>query len=121
MLVYYRSTSNPTLAAKLNRKAGLNPFKTVNEVLVMPAKVMGKTKDVVDIKNSRTGVLDGVIANPQGTSASASKVGGRTAAAADPTKPTASPPPVNTAVSADEKERLARYLTHYSLAPAAVQ
>jgi hypothetical protein len=103
MLVYYRSTSNPTLAAKLNRKTGLNPFKTMNEVLVMPAKVMGKTKDVVDKNSSRTGVLDGVIANPQGTSASADQVGCRTAAA-DPTEPTASPPPGNTAVSADEKK-----------------
>ena len=121
MLVYYRSTSNPTLAAKLNRKTGLNPFKTMNEVLVMPAKVMGKTKDVVDKNNSRTGVVDGVIANPQGTSASADQVGGRTAAATDPTKSTASPPPVNTAVSADEKERLAPSLIDYSLAHAAEQ
>jgi hypothetical protein len=121
MLVYYRSTSNPTLAAKLNRKTGLNPFKTMNEVLVMPAKVMGKTKDVVDKNNSRTGVVNGVIANPQGTSASADQVGGRTAAATDPTKSTASPPPVNTAVSADEKERLAPSLIDYSLAHAAEQ
>jgi hypothetical protein len=44
-----------------------------------------------------------VIANPQGTSASADQVGCRTAAA-DPTEPTASPPPGNTAVSADEKK-----------------
>ena len=121
MLVYYRSTSNPTLAAKLNRKAGLNPFKTMNEVLVMPAKVMGKTKDVVDKNSSRTGVLAGVIANPQGTSASADQVGGRPAADTDPTKSTASPPPVNTAVNADEKERLAPSLIDYSLAHAAEQ
>ncbi|MCX6933510.1 MAG: hypothetical protein NTZ29_12650 [Verrucomicrobia bacterium] len=121
MLVYYRSTSNPTLAAKLNRKTGLNPFKTVNEVWVMPAKVMGKTKDMVDKNSSRTGVLDGVIANPQRTSASADQVGGRTAAATDPTKSTASPPPVNTAVSADEKERLAPSLIDYSPAHAAEQ
>ena len=87
----------------------------------MPAKVMGKTKDMVDKNSSRTGVLDGVIANPQGTSTSADQVGGRTAAATDPTKSTASPPPVNTAVNADEKERLAPSLIDYSLAHAAEQ
>ncbi len=194
MLFYYLSISNPTIAAKMNSKAGLTPFKTVNEVLAMPAKVMGKTKDVVasndervaeldnvishsegnekkrsrtqglaytppvpvaeaapvaansaanaptsaigqifalpgqvigqtkavvEKNNSRTGVLDGVIANPQGTVSSATKAGGRTAATADPTKPIAPPPPVNTTVSADEKEKLAQSLIDFSLAQGA--
>lgn len=195
MLFYYLSISNPTIAAKMNSKAGLTPFKTVNEVLAMPAKVMGKTKDVVasndervadldnvislsegnekkrsraqaiasappaavaeaapvapptaganaptsaigqifalpgqvigqtkavvEKNNSRTGVLDGVIANPQGTVAPTNKVGGRAAGSEDPTKPVKPPPPVNTSVSADEKEKLAQSLIDFSLAQGA--
>jgi hypothetical protein len=195
MLFYYLSISNPTIAAKMNSKAGLTPFKTVNEVLAMPAKVMGKTKDVVasndervadldnvislsegnekkrsraqaiaytppaavaeappvaaptaganaptsaigqifalpgqvigqtkavvEKNNSRTGVLDGVIANPQGTVAPTNKVGGRAAGTADPAKPEKPPPPVNTSVSADEKDKLAQSLIDFSLAQGA--
>jgi hypothetical protein len=192
MLFYYLSISNPTIAAKMNSKAGLTPFKTVNEILAMPAKVMGKTKDVVasnnervadldnviqvsdgnekkrsraqniavtppapvaeavpvapptaganapasaigqifalpgqvigqtkavvEKNNSRTGVLDGVIANPQGTAAQTNKFGGQAVGTVDPTKPVKPPPPVNTSVSADEKEELAQSLIDFSLA-----
>lgn len=195
MLFYYLSSSNPTIAAKINSKAGLTPFKTINEVLAMPAKVMGKTKDVVasndervtdldnvinlsegnekkrsraqataptppaavaevapvapptadanaptsaigqifalpgqvigqtkavvDKNNSRTGVLDGVIANPQGTVTTAKKAGARAVGTADPTKPLQPPLPVNTSVSADEKEKLAQALIDFSLAQGA--
>ena len=195
MLFYYLSISNPAIAAKMNSKAGLTPFKTVNEILALPAKVMGKTKDViasndervadldnvirlsegdekkrsraqgiaytppanvaeaapvappiaganaptsaigqifalpgqvigqtkavVEKNNSRTGVLDGVIANPHGTVAPTNKIGGRADGTVDSTKPVKPAPPVNTSVSADEKEKLAQSLIDFSLAQGA--
>ncbi|MSU52120.1 MAG: hypothetical protein EXS41_01815 [Opitutaceae bacterium] len=61
MLFYELSSSNPMVTAKMNSKVDLTPFKTVNEVLAMPAKVMGKTEDVVASNDKRVTDLDHVI------------------------------------------------------------
>ena len=61
MLFCYLSTSNPTVAAKMNSNAGIAPFKTVNEILAIPTKVMGQTKDVVASNDERVADLDNVI------------------------------------------------------------
>ncbi len=66
MLFYYLSISNPAIAAKMSSKAGLTPFKTVNQILAMPAQVMGKTKDVVASNDERVADLDNVITLSEG-------------------------------------------------------
>jgi hypothetical protein len=44
MLFCYRSTSNPTVAAKMNSNASITPLETVNEILAIPTKVMGRPR-----------------------------------------------------------------------------
>jgi energy-converting hydrogenase Eha subunit A len=44
---------------------GPTPFKAVNQVLAIPAQVIGKTKDVVATNDARVGVLDKVIADEE--------------------------------------------------------
>jgi len=66
MLFYYLSVSNPAIAAKMTSKSGLTPFKTVNQILAMPAQVLGKTKDVVASNDERVADLDNVITLSEG-------------------------------------------------------
>jgi hypothetical protein len=61
MLFSHLSISNPTVAAKMNSNAGITPFKTVNQILAIPTKVMGQTKDVVASNDERVADLDNVI------------------------------------------------------------
>lgn len=63
MLYYYLSISNPSVLPKYDPVTGKGPtpFKTINQVLAMPAQVMGKTKDVVASNDARVAELDHVI------------------------------------------------------------
>jgi len=63
MLYYYLSISNPGVLPKYDPVTGKGPtpFKTINQVLAMPAQVMGKTKDVVASNDARVAELDHVI------------------------------------------------------------
>jgi hypothetical protein len=45
----------------MNSNAGITPFKTVNQILAIPTKVMGQTKDVVASNDERVADLDNVI------------------------------------------------------------
>ena len=45
---------------------GPTPFKSMNQILAIPAQAIGKTKDVVAAGDARVGVLDGVIAEEEG-------------------------------------------------------
>ncbi len=84
MLFYDLSSSNPMVAAKMNSKAGLTPFKTVNEVLAMPAKVMGKTKDVVASNDERVTDLDHVIRLSEGNKKKRSRAQGLASSSSAP-------------------------------------
>lgn len=44
---------------------GPTPFKTVNQILALPAQALAKTDDVVQANNARVGMLDGVIADEE--------------------------------------------------------
>jgi hypothetical protein len=49
------------VAAKMNSNAGITAFNTVNEILAIPTKVMGQTKDVVVSNDEFVADLDNVI------------------------------------------------------------
>jgi hypothetical protein len=44
---------------------GPTPFKTLNQILAIPAQAMGKTDDVVKANNARVGQLDGLVAEEE--------------------------------------------------------
>lgn len=53
---------------------GPTPFEFVNQILALPARLVGKTRDVVAANDARVGVLDRVIAaDAKGTTGSAGK------------------------------------------------
>jgi hypothetical protein len=68
MLYYYLSIANPNALPKYDAKTGkgATPFKALNQVLAMPAQVMGKTKDVVASNDARVADLDHVIDTSEG-------------------------------------------------------
>ncbi len=86
MLYYYLSIANPKALPKYDPKtgAGATPFKAINQILAMPAQVLGKTKDVVASNDERVADLDHVI------DASEGKDGKKRAAGASYRPPTAS-------------------------------
>jgi hypothetical protein len=65
---------NPKAREWATSKNGPTPFKSVNQLLALPAQLVGKTKDVVATNDARVGVLDRVIAaDAKGTSGVAGK------------------------------------------------
>ncbi len=71
----------------LDGSGGPTPFNAVNQILAIPARAIGKTKDVVAASDARVGVLDKVIADD------AKKSGQEARALDDPfSKPAASKP-----------------------------
>jgi len=57
---------NPRARQWATSKKGPTPFKTLNQILAIPAMAIGKTKDVVAASDARVGVLDKVIADEEG-------------------------------------------------------
>lgn len=53
---------NPKAREWATSADGPTPFKTINQILAIPARLIGKTKDVVARNDARVGTLDHVIA-----------------------------------------------------------
>ena len=65
---------NPKARQWATSKDGPTPFKSVNQLLALPAQLVGKTKEVVATNDARGGVLDRVIdADTKGTTGLAGK------------------------------------------------
>jgi len=57
---------NPKARQWATSKKGPTPFKSVNQILAIPAQAIGKTNDVVAASNANVHVLDKVIADEEG-------------------------------------------------------
>ena len=67
---------NPKARQWATSKKGPTPFKTVNQILAIPAQAIGKTNDVVAASNANVHVLDKVIAEEEGKAGKSSTSGG---------------------------------------------
>jgi len=74
---------NPKARQWATSKKGPTPFKTMNQILAIPAQAIGKTNDVVAASNANVHVLDKVIAEEDGKTAKG-KSGGFAGPVADP-------------------------------------
>ena len=66
---------NPKARQWATSKKGPTPFKTVNQILAIPAQAIGKTNDVVAANNANVHVLDKVIAEEEGKARKSAKSG----------------------------------------------
>jgi hypothetical protein len=64
---------NPKARKWATQKDGPTPFKSVNQVLAMPAQLVGKTKEVVAANDARVGTLDHVVADNKKSEAAVAK------------------------------------------------
>ena len=66
---------NPKARQWATSKQGPTPFKTLNQILAIPAQAVGKTKDVVAASDANVHVLDKVIAEEEGKAGKSSRSG----------------------------------------------
>ncbi len=90
------------------------PRGAIGQIFALPGQVIGQTKAVVEKNNARSGVLDGVIANPEGMQKGpASRAGAQATGPAGKAKPA---PPAKTSVNSKDTADLAQSLIDFSLA-----
>lgn len=115
---YVPPTSSESPSAQPGEAAPAAPRSAIGQIFALPGQVIGQTKAVVEKNNARTGVLDGVIANPEGME----KVPTGRAASAAASSPNAKPaPPAKTSVRSEETADLAQSLINFSLAQPAAE
>ena len=87
------------------------PRSALGQIAALPGQVIGQTKGAVEKNNARAGVLDGVIANPDGIEKGPAAT--RPPVAGTPAKPE---PVAATSVGAQEAADMAQSLVNFSLA-----
>jgi hypothetical protein len=112
--VYRPPVAPEAESAPTTEAAPAAPRSAIGQIFALPGQVIGQTKAVVEKNNARTGVLDRVIANPEGMAKGPVAREARTAAATGPnTKPL---PPTKTSVSSQDTTDLEQSLINFSLA-----
>ena len=81
---------------------GPTPFKVMNQILAIPAQVIGKTKDVVAASDARTNLVNGVVAEEEARLKGKSGSGGAAYVVTDPFAPKTPAAGANKAAAADD-------------------
>jgi hypothetical protein len=89
------------------------PRSALGQIAALPGQVVGQAKGAVEKNNARAGVLDGVIANPDGIEKGPAAGAARPTAAGAPAKPE---PVATTSVTTQEAAEMAQSLVNFSLA-----
>lgn len=111
--VYVPPTASESTPTATGEAAPATSRSAIGQIFALPGQVIGQTKAVVEKNNARTGVLDGVIANPEGMEKiPANRANAPSSAQTSKAKPA---PPAKTSVNSQDTADLAQSLIDFGL------